>query len=165
MAIFFISTNYMLLVFYNNQLIGGTMNYYNKIKNELIENEAYRKAKDYSKNKHELQSYYNVGKLLSDAGKHYGESIIKKYSIKLVIDIGKKYNERTLRRIRQFYDLSIKLKWSTVSTKLSWSHYVELLCINDVKKIKYYILLIETNNLSVRQLRERIKNNEYERLP
>ena len=53
------------------------MNYYNKIKNELINNEVYKKVKDYSKNKSDLNTYYKVGKLLNDAGKSYGEGIIK----------------------------------------------------------------------------------------
>ena len=63
-------------------------NYYNEIKNELINNEIYKRVKDYSKNRNELSVYYNVGKLLSEAGKHYGEGIIKEYSRKLTIEIG-----------------------------------------------------------------------------
>lgn len=59
------------------------MNYYNDIKHELINNEINRKAKNYSINKSDLNTYYKVGKILSDAGKHYGEGIIKKYSKKL----------------------------------------------------------------------------------
>ena len=43
------------------------MNYYNKIKDVLINNEVYKKVKDYSKNKNELNSYYEVGKLLVEA--------------------------------------------------------------------------------------------------
>ena len=42
-------------------------NYYEEIKEELIDNEVYKKAKDYSKNRHDLESYYNVGKLLVEA--------------------------------------------------------------------------------------------------
>ena len=42
-------------------------NYYNEIKNELINNEVYKRVKDYSKNKNELSTYYNVGKLLIEA--------------------------------------------------------------------------------------------------
>ena len=53
------------------------MDYYDEIKNELIDNEVNKRVKDYSKNKYELQKYYNVGKLLSEAGKHYGDGIIK----------------------------------------------------------------------------------------
>lgn len=55
------------------------MNYYNEIKNELINNEINRKVKSYSVNKSDLNTYYNVGKLLLDAGNKYGENIIKEY--------------------------------------------------------------------------------------
>ena len=40
------------------------MNYYTEIKNELINNEINRKVKNYSINKNDLNTYYNVGKLL-----------------------------------------------------------------------------------------------------
>ena len=59
------------------------MNYYENIKQELINNEINRKVKNYSINKSDLTTYYNVGKLLVEAGKHYGEGIIKKYAIRL----------------------------------------------------------------------------------
>ena len=140
------------------------MNYYNEIKNELINNEITKKVKDYSKNRSDLTTYYNVGRLLSEAGKHYGEGIIKEYSRRLASDLGKKYNERTLRRMRQFYYIFSKENWSPVATNLSWSHYSELLSLNDFNKILYYIQICVTHNLSKRQLRERIKNKEYERL-
>ena len=140
------------------------MNYYKEIKNELINNEITKKVKDYSKNKSDLTTYYNVGKLLSEAGKHYGEGIIKEYSKKLINEISKKYNERTLRRMRQFYYVFSKENWSTLSTNLSWSHYSELLSIDNIAKINYYIKINIEQKLSVRQLREKIKNREYERL-
>ena len=79
------------------------MNYYNEIKELIINNEVTKKAKDYSKNKSDLTTYYNVGKLLSDAGKHYGEGIINEYSKKLTKDFGRSYDITTLKRIRKFY--------------------------------------------------------------
>ena len=94
------------------------MNYYAEIKSELINNEITKKVKDYSKNRSDLTTYYNVGKLLSEAGKHYGEGIIKEYSRRLISEINKNYNERTLRRMRQFYLIFSKIKWSTLSTVL-----------------------------------------------
>ena len=139
-------------------------NYYDKIKKELINNEVYKQAKDYSKNRSDLNTYYNVGKLLAEAGKHYGESIIKNYSIRLTKELNIIYNQRTLRRFRQFFLLIDNQKWSTMSTKLTWSHYSELLILNDINKINYYINIAEEQNLSVRQLREKIKSSEYERL-
>ena len=126
------------------------MNYYNEIKQQLINNEVYKKVKDYSKNRSDLETYYKVGKLLVEAGRNYGESILKIYSNQLIKEIGKQYNERTLRRIRQFYYLFKKVNWSTLSTNLSWSHYCELLPINDINKIKYYIMISENQNLSIR---------------
>lgn len=126
------------------------MNYYNEIREYIINNEITKKVKDYSKNKSDLNTYYNVGKLLVEAGKHYGEGIIKEYSKKLKADVGKRYTERTLRRFRQFYNLYVEAKWSTLSTKLSWSHYSELLSISNIDKINYYIKLVEEQNLSIR---------------
>lgn len=140
------------------------MDYYKEIKNQLINNEITKKIKDYSKNKSDLTTYFEVGKLLNDAGKHYGEGIIKKYSIKLTNELGKKYNERMLRKIRQFYVLFSKQKWSTMSAVLSWSHYLELISLNDYNEINYYIKISIKNNLSVRELRQKIKNSEYQRL-
>ncbi len=140
------------------------MNYYNEIKNELVNNEVYKRVKDYSKNRSDLNAYYNVGRLLFEAGKQYGQSIIKQYAEKLKIELDRKYNERTLRRMRQFYILLKNEKWSPVASKLSWSHYTELLSIKDVNKIAYYIQIIEKYNLSKRELRDKIKSKEYERL-
>ena len=139
------------------------MNYYNEIKNELINNEINRKVKSYSINKSDLNTYYNVGKLLLDAGKNYGEGIIKEYSLKLTEDLNIKYDVSSLNKMRKFYILIKKL--ATVSPNLSYSHYVELLPYDDLNKIRYYIKIISEQNLSVRQLRERLKSDEYERLP
>jgi predicted nuclease of restriction endonuclease-like (RecB) superfamily len=140
------------------------INYYDEIKNKLIDNEIYNRVKDYSKERNKVITYFEVGKLLDEAGKNYGENIIKEYSLKLINEVGKKFNERTLRRIRQYYRVFCNKKWSPLATKLSWSHYTELLSIKDERKLNYYINISIKNNLSKRQLREKIKTNEYERL-
>lgn len=140
------------------------INYYDEIKNKLIDNEIYNRVKDYSKERNKIITYFEVGKLLDEAGKNYGENIIKEYSLKLINEVGKKFNERTLRRIRQYYRVFCNKKWSPMATKLSWSHYTELLSIKDERKLNYYINISIKNNLSKRQLREKIKTNEYERL-
>ena len=137
------------------------MNYYKEIKNELINNEITKKIKDYSKNRSDLTTYYNVGKLLSEAGKHYGEGIIKKYSERLTSELGKGYTITNLKLMRQFFVFS---KSHTVCDLLTWSHYRTLLTLRDDNKVNFYIKIIIEQNLSVRQLRERIKNKEYERL-
>ena len=139
------------------------MNYYNEIKNELLNNEINRKVKNYSINKSDLDAYYNVGRMLCEAGNHYGEGIIKEYSKRLTYELGKGYSKRNLWLMLKFYELNEKVQ--TLSAQLSWSHYCELLSFENTNKINYYIELVKNNNLSVRQLRERIKSNEYERLP
>jgi predicted nuclease of restriction endonuclease-like (RecB) superfamily len=138
------------------------MNYYNEIKENLINNEVYKAVKDYSKNKSDLETYYKVGKLLSEAGKHYGEGIIKEYSAKLTGELGKKYNITTLKRIRQFY-LLIE-KGAPMAHQLSWSNYCEILPLKNINEIKYYINLCITQNLTKMAVRTRIKSQEYERL-
>ena len=140
------------------------MNYYKKIKNELINNEVYKKVKDYSKNRSDLNTYYKVGKLLNDAGKSYGEGIIKKYSDKLTKEFGRKYNYRNLFIMRKFYIIFKDENVNALRSHLSWTHYRELLTLNNINEIKYYIKIAETQNLSYRKLRKRIKSREYERL-
>ena len=142
-------------------------NYYNEIKNELLNNEVYKRVKDYSKNRNELSTYYNVGKLLIEAQggedrAKYGDSLIKEYSLKLSQEIGKKYNITTLKRMRQFY-LMIE-KGAPMAHQLTWSHYCELLSLKDVNEIEYYIKISSEQYLSKRKLREKIKNKEYQRL-
>lgn len=139
------------------------MDFYNEIKKELINNEINRTIKNYSINRSDLNTYYNVGKMLSEAGKHYGEGIIKKYSKKLTNELGKGYTQSRLRYFRRFYDVFSKCP--TLSDKLSYSHYCELIWNDDFNKINYYINISIIHNLSVRQLREKIKSKEYERLP
>ena len=81
------------------------MNYYKEIKKELINNEITKRVKDYSKNKSDLNTYYNVGKLLSEADRHYGKGIIKEYSNKLTMELNKKYTISLLYKIIQFYNI------------------------------------------------------------
>ena len=138
------------------------MNYYNEIKKELIDNELNKKVKDYSKNKYEIQKYYNVGKLLLAAGNNYGEGIITEYSKKLTNEIGKKYSVRYLFDIRKLYLFS---KMHPLGAQLTMSHYRLLFPLNDDNEIDYYINQIIKRNLSKRELEKIIKSNEYGRLP
>jgi len=137
-------------------------NYYNEIKTKLIDNELTKAVKRRSINRSDLTTYYEVGKILNDAGKHYGEGIIKQYSIKLTNELGKGYSTRTLKYMRKFY---IYQKRQPKAAQLSWSHWIELLSINNENKMNYYISITENLNLTRNELRKRIKSNEYERLP
>ena len=119
-------------------------NYYDEIKEKLLKNEIYAKVKDYSKERIKVLTYFEVGKLLSDAGKEY--------------------NVRTLRRIRQFYNIFSDTKWSPMVTKLTWSHIRELLPLKDENAISYYLNSAINLSLTQRELSEKIKSKEYERL-
>ena len=140
------------------------MNYYNEIKNKIIDNEVYSKIKDYSKERHKVITYFEIGKLLNEAGGKYGDNIIDEYSKKLVVDVGKQYNRRTLFRMKQFYNIFNNSKVSTLWTQLTWSH-LRLLFNLEIDSMNYYIKVIIDKRLSVRELEFKIKSNEYERLP
>ncbi len=141
------------------------MNYYEEIKNKIIDNETYDRVKDYSKERHKVITYYEIGKLLNEAGGKYGDNVINEYSKKLVVEVGKKYNRRTLFRMRQFYRTFSNEKVSPLVTQLTWTHYLVLLSVKDSNAVNYYIDQIFKRNLSKRQLEEVIKSKEYERLP
>ncbi len=146
------------------------MNYYEQIKGLLISNEIYKKVKDYSKNKSDVETYYNVGKLIFEAqgGKvraKYGDKLIKEYSKKLISELNdKKYSYRNLINMRKFYLIFSDRKVNALRSQLSWSHYRELLPIKNVDEIIYYINLAINNNLGYRELGRRIKSKEYNRL-
>ena len=143
------------------------MNYYNEIKETLIKNEIYKKVKDYSKNKSDLNAYYEVGRLIveaqgGEARAKYGNKLIKEYSEKLTRELGKGYGISNLKDMRQVY-LKFK-KRRTLFGELSWNHYVVLSRLNSDMEINYYISIIKNYNLSIRELKERIKSKEYERI-
>jgi len=143
------------------------MNYYENIKDHLIRNEINHRIKDYSKNKSDLETYYGVGKLLviaqgGETRAKYGDGLIKEYANRLTTELGKGYTIAALKRMRKFY-LIIE-KGATLSHQLNYSLYVEILKLDDINEINYYIDLCISNNLSVRELRNKIKNNYYKRL-
>ena len=146
------------------------MNYYNQIKKELVNNEIYKKVKDYSKNRNDLNTYYNVGKLIVEAQggeekSEYGNKLIKEYSMRLTKEIGKGYSVRNLYNMRLFYiKFSNNKIMQAMPAQLTWSHINELLRLENVTEINYYINISINQNLSYRELHEKIKNKEYQRL-
>ena len=136
---------------------------YVQIENKILNYEIYQSVKDYSKAKEKMKTYLEVGSLLKDVDTKYGKNVIKNYSKRLTIKFGKKYSTSLLYKIKQFY--SIIEKVPTMSGKLTWSHWYEMLSFGDINKIVYYVNQCEAYNLDVRELRNRIKSNEYERLP
>ena len=134
------------------------MNYYKEIKTKIIDNETYERVKDYSKERHRVITYFEIGKLLNEAGGKYGDNIINEYSKKLVVEVSKKYNRRTLFRMKQFYKIFSNKKMSQVATQLSWSHYVELLPKLDVKDLVPDPILIKNKN-NIEIITEKVLHN------
>ena len=138
-------------------------NYLENIRGYIISEQARTIVRDYNANKSKLETYYNIGKELSEAGKHYGEGIVKKYAIELTKEFGKGYSVSSLKRMRQFYILFEK--GAALPHQLTWEHLRLLLPLKNVEEIDYYIHVAIRSNLSYRKLAERIKSDEYGRLP
>lgn len=137
-------------------------NYLENIRSYIISEQARTIVRDYSANKSKLETNYNIGKELSEAGKNYGEGIVKKYAKELTKEFGKGYGITELRKMRAFY--YIAQKCAPLGRVLTWSHYKLLLPLKNLDEIKFYIDLTIRDNLSKRALAERIKSNEYGRL-
>ncbi len=149
------------------------MNYYNEIKNILVDNAIGRKVREYKSNQKDLESYYNVGKLLVEAqgGEErakYGDGLIKEYSKRLTSELGKGYSIQNLKDMRKFYQFIQKSQPLAVQFKnmnITWSNVCEIMRITNIEEIKYYLNLSNKLCLTKRELRLRIKSNEYNRLP
>lgn len=113
--------------------------------------------------------YYNIGKTIKEKvlkldKPEYGKSIIKKLSEKLTQEYGNGYSKANIFRMIKLYECFSDFQiFSTVSRKLSWSHFVELIQIKEEIKRKFYLTMCIHENWSVRVLRERIDSALYER--
>ena len=148
------------------------MNYYDEIKNILVDNIIGRKVREYKSNQKDLEGYYNVGKLLIEAQggetrAKYGNQLIKEYSKRLTSELGKGFSVQNLKNMRRFYLLFQKRQTLSVQFKtfnITWSNICEVLSLKDEKEIEYYLNISSKFNLSTRDLRKRIKLKEYNRL-
>ena len=118
------------------------MNYYEEIKNEIINNEVAKKVKDYSKNRNDLRTYYNIGKLLSKADKQYGKGIIKEYYPNAILNKFTIYDKDNYGR----YIVGINFTKSSTSESSTYNWCcVWVKDINDSNKIGYW----KTNPMGV----------------
>ena len=148
------------------------MNYYDEIKNILVDNAIGRKVREYKSNQKDLESYYNVGKLLVEAqggeGRaKYGNGLIKEYSKRLTSELGKGYSTRNLKYMRNFYTVCQKGQSLIAEFKfhnISWTCITKLLKLDDINAIFYYVKCIGKMNLTTRELDSKLKSKEYERL-
>ena len=152
---------------------GDIMNYYDEIKNILVDNAIGRKVREYKSNQKDLESYYNVGKLLVEAqgGEErakYGDGLIKEYSKRLTSELGKGYTVTRLKYMRTFFEVVKKsppLADQFKNINITWSNICEILYLKNIEEIKYYLNLSNKLCLTKRELRLRIKSDEYNRLP
>ncbi len=114
-----------------------------------------------------LSLYWNIGKSIMkiqnwDERASYGDAVLEKLSQKLTNEFGKGFSSRNLRTMRKFY-LTYPI-WKTVSAKLSWSHYLELIKIEEDAKRNFYLNESINSKWSVRELQRQKDSLLYERL-
>lgn len=115
-----------------------------------------------------LSTYWNVGKIIVEYEQKnkdradYGKQTLKQLSKELTAEFGKGFSRSNLQNMRAFY-LAYPI-CQTVSGKLSWSHYCELLSISDVDKRNFYEKEAVNSGWSVRELKRQIESSLFERL-
>ena len=116
-----------------------------------------------------VQNYFELGKQIVEheqEGKNYanyGEYLLEALSENLTKEFGKGYSKRNLELIRKFY-LTYKIAKSPISQSISWTHYLQLMRIQNEDERVFYENEIVSNNWSVRELNRQINNSLYERL-
>ena len=130
--------------------------------------EESRKAAIQKVNKILVQTYWNIGKRIVEfeqGGKEkadYGSELLKRLSNDLKERYGKGFSRRNILDMRRFY-LTYK-KWQTVSAKLNWSHYVEILSISDDLARSFYEKQCINENWSVRELKRQRNSGLFQRI-
>lgn len=114
-----------------------------------------------------LNLYWNIGKIImeiqqGDERASYGDAVLEKLSEKLTDEFGKGFSKRNLERMRKFY-IYFPIA-TTVSSQLSWSHYLEIIKIEEEHKRNFYIKETINSRWSVRELQRQIGSLLYERL-
>ena len=115
-----------------------------------------------------LDAYWNIGRIIveyeqsSPERADYGKQTLKELACVLTAEFGKGFSRANLYNMRLFYMTYEKIQ--TVSGKLSWSHYCELLSITDADKRSFYEKEAINAGWSVRELRRQIESSLFERL-
>ena len=143
------------------------MNYYDEINNYVKKAEIGKSIRESNANRELVECYWNVGRLIVEAqgGKEkakYGDKLLKEWANTLTQEYGKGYNVTNLKRFRQFF-LCFPI-FAPVGRILTWTTIRTILPIKNENKRNYYINLCIENKLSVRELKQEMKSNSYERL-
>lgn len=115
-----------------------------------------------------LSTYWNIGRIIVEHEQEnreradYGKQTLKQLSKDLTKEFGKGFSVSNLYNMRLFY--MQYQKFQTVSGKLSWSHYCELLVISDRDKRSFYEKEAVNSGWSIRELKRQLSTSLYERL-
>ena len=115
-----------------------------------------------------LTTYWNIGRIIVEYEQQnqlraeYGKQTLRELSKELTREFGKGFSVSNIQFMRRFYQ-SYSIQ-QTVSVKLSWSHYCELLSITDENKRSFYEKEAVNSGWSVRELKRQIDSSLYERL-
>lgn len=134
---------------------------------KTILNEARQKAAS-AVNSAMVFAYWEIGKRIVEEeqeGKEradYGTFLLQELAQNLTVDLGKSFDARELRRIRQFY-LTFPIR-DALRPELSWSHYRLIIRIEDDRVRKFYIVETITQNWNTRKLDRNISSQYYQRI-
>lgn len=151
----------------NNEIQHKTSSFIEQIK-QIVKDAQKRLAR--SVNTIMVQTYFEIGKSIVDEEQQgneraeYGKYIISELSKKLTEEFGKGFSKRNLEQMRQFYLTYSIAQTVPAQLKLSWSHYLILMRINDINERRFYELESVSNNWSLRELERQINSSLFERL-
>jgi predicted nuclease of restriction endonuclease-like (RecB) superfamily len=115
-----------------------------------------------------LTAYWNIGRIIveheqnSQERAEYGQQTLKELSKVLTKEFGKGFSRSNLQNMRAFYLAYPKCQ--SVTGKLTWTHYCELLSISDADKRSFYEKEAVNSGWSVREMKRQITTSLYERL-
>ena len=116
------------------------------------------------------KTYFLIGKRIVEEEQNgneraeYGENLIKNLSKRLTEEFGKGFPKRNLWQMKQFYLAYSKVQTVSAQFKLSWSHYLILMRMENIEERNFYEIESIQNNWSLRELRRQIDSALYERL-
>ena len=116
------------------------------------------------------KTYFLIGKRIVEEEQNgekraeYGKKLIKELSKKLTKEFGKGFSERNLEQMRKFYLAYSIPQTLSAEFRLSWSHYLILMRMENLDERNFYEIEAIENNWSLRELRRQIDSTLYERL-
>lgn len=119
-------------------------------------------------NRQMLQAYWLVGKKIIEEEQRgrkrasYGSFLIRELSLRLVKIFGKGFDERELRRMRQFYQYFPRA--DMLRTELTWTHYRYILRVDDERARAFYVVETITEGWNTRLLERNINSQYYQRI-